>query len=254
MEKISVVIPTFNRNDLLCEAINSVVNQTDLENVEIVVVDNATNDGCSRLLATVFGEVNIIKYVKNKSNLGMVGNWNEGIRLSTGDWITILHDDDLLDQDFISTMRKYITKFPECNNFISRKRILDQREKKSLKNHVRMCLDYFKEWRDAVLYFCYETRPLTLRDYKTFNYTGNGLCHIFRRRSIQRNDAFKTEFHPSADYEFNLHLVQNNNSREIYVRLGSWRLKVNDTFSEETMAGFSVQDKKIRTLYFNDYK
>jgi len=54
--KISVLIPTFNRKDLVTRAIQSVVNQT-FQPFEIIVIDDGSTDGTSEFIKTEFPQI-----------------------------------------------------------------------------------------------------------------------------------------------------------------------------------------------------
>ncbi len=56
LEDISVVIPTFNRRDLLKRAINSVINQTIKPN-EIIVIDNGSTDQTYQMVSSLFPDI-----------------------------------------------------------------------------------------------------------------------------------------------------------------------------------------------------
>lgn len=99
---ISVCIPTYERGDVLEQAINSVLNQT-CENFELVISDNASGsyDIYERLKS--YNDKRI-KIIRQNTNIGMVKNFNACISQSSGHIIKPLCDDDLL--------------HPECLNFI----------------------------------------------------------------------------------------------------------------------------------------
>jgi glycosyltransferase involved in cell wall biosynthesis len=90
-QKISICIPTFNRSDLLKKTLLSAANQT-VKPWEVIVVDNYSSDDTQKVVS----EFKEIKYFRNKVNLGMIDNWNRCIELSSGDFLTLLHSDDLI--------------------------------------------------------------------------------------------------------------------------------------------------------------
>jgi glycosyltransferase involved in cell wall biosynthesis len=92
MAVVSVVIPTYNRSDLVCEAIDSVLAQT-LQGTEIVVVDDGSTDGTGRILAERYGDQ--IHYVF-QPNQGRSVARNRGAQATTGRYVTFLDSDDLL--------------------------------------------------------------------------------------------------------------------------------------------------------------
>lgn len=90
----SAIIPTYNRSQLLKEAISSVQTQEgagELFDLEIIVVDDASTDDTPRLMKQ-YPEINYIRLEKNR---GQSGALNAGIRASRGDYIALLDDDDL---------------------------------------------------------------------------------------------------------------------------------------------------------------
>ena len=106
---ISIVIPTYKRDDLLIQAVLSAVNQTGFTAYEIVIVDNNPDSDASLInCLTITAATPTIKYYVNPHNLGMFGNWNRGIALAQGQWITLLHDDDWLYSNFLSTANVFL--------------------------------------------------------------------------------------------------------------------------------------------------
>lgn len=91
--KISVIVPTHYRNDLLPEAIESVVAQ-DYEPVELVVVDDSGEEYAEPVLSE-YDEV-IDKPILRAENGGWQAAYTTGIEASTGDYIQFLDDDDYL--------------------------------------------------------------------------------------------------------------------------------------------------------------
>ena len=88
---VSVVIPVYNREQYIEETINSVINQT-YKNIEIILVDDASQDGT----------INIIKGIKDsritcyelKINKGVSAAFNLGVAKSNGEYIARLDSDD----------------------------------------------------------------------------------------------------------------------------------------------------------------
>lgn len=96
--RVSVVIPTYKReNKYLLRAINSIKNQT-YKNTEIVIVDDNPPDSEYRKTTTEFmkqyaSDPDVIYYV-NEKNMGGSLARNNGIEAATGEYITFLDDDD----------------------------------------------------------------------------------------------------------------------------------------------------------------
>jgi glycosyltransferase involved in cell wall biosynthesis len=91
MPKVSVVIPTYNRAELLKSAINSVLSQT-YQDFEIVIVDDASRDNTAEVIKS-FNDQRI-KYIRHETNKGEAGARNTGVMNSDGEYIAFLDDDD----------------------------------------------------------------------------------------------------------------------------------------------------------------
>ena len=87
--KISVVIPTYNRAELLPRALASVNAQT-LSPDEVIVVDDGSTDGSRELIATRHPECRYLR----QENRGVSAARNLGIREARGEWIALLDSDD----------------------------------------------------------------------------------------------------------------------------------------------------------------
>ena len=87
--KISVIIPTFNRLDLLKRAIDSVLNQS-IKPYDIIVVDDGSTDDTSEMIQHKYKSINLIQ----QKNSGVSAARNNGIKNAQGDWIALLDSDD----------------------------------------------------------------------------------------------------------------------------------------------------------------
>lgn len=94
---VSVIITTYNTNDKLYRAINSVINQT-YKNLEIIVVDDNGVGTEGQIIAEKiikkFSHLNNIKYIKHEKNKNGAAARNTGIKASYGEYIAFLDDDD----------------------------------------------------------------------------------------------------------------------------------------------------------------
>jgi glycosyltransferase involved in cell wall biosynthesis len=90
-ELISVVIPTYNRAEVLLDAINSVLSQT-YKNFEIIIVDDGSTDNTQEIIKKINDAR--IKYFYQE-NSGVSSARNKGIKTANGDYIAFLDSDDL---------------------------------------------------------------------------------------------------------------------------------------------------------------
>lgn len=89
---ISVVIPTYNREGVIKQSIDSVLTQT-WSNLEIIVVDDCSTDQTETLIRSLQDER--IRYVKNSRNMGAGGSRNIGMQHARGEYIAFQDSDDI---------------------------------------------------------------------------------------------------------------------------------------------------------------
>jgi glycosyltransferase involved in cell wall biosynthesis len=100
---VSILIPVYNRRNLVGAALNSALNQT-YPNIEIVVSDNCSDDGTWGYLQEIAGSDNRIVLVRTPSNLGPVPNWGHCLKHSKGELIKFVFSDDWMRNDCVEKM------------------------------------------------------------------------------------------------------------------------------------------------------
>ena len=96
---VTIGVCTYNRADgYFVDALRSAVAQR-YPNLEIVVSDNGSTDHTEEVVES-FGDPRI-RYVKREQNIGPVNNFNACLDDARGEYFLLLHDDDVLDSDFV---------------------------------------------------------------------------------------------------------------------------------------------------------
>lgn len=107
MLKVSVVIPTLNRADLLATTIDRIESQTfPRDNYEVLVIDNASNDDTRRVLAQkslLYANLRTFRQTKR----GAAATRNVGIQNATGDVVLFIDDDIEADENLIQAHVTY---------------------------------------------------------------------------------------------------------------------------------------------------
>jgi len=106
---VSVIMPTYNRRDLIVVAIDSVIAQ-DYQNWELVIIDDGSVDKTDELLHTRYAGEDRIKYLYQK-NAGQSSARNQGISISSGKYIAFLDSDNLWEPNRLATGVEVL-----CNN------------------------------------------------------------------------------------------------------------------------------------------
>lgn len=100
-ERVSIIIPTYNRSERIRESVLGVLDQT-WRPLEIVVVNDGSTDGTRETLDSLKSEwdaPDVELRIIHKRNGGVSTARNEGIRNATGDFVNFLDDDDRLFPD-----------------------------------------------------------------------------------------------------------------------------------------------------------
>ncbi len=106
---VSVIIPTYNRAWTLKDAVDSVLLQ-DYPNIELVVIDDGSEDNTQELLETYKNEITVLR----QENKGVSAARNKGIRQSRGEFIALLDSDDAWDKRKISCQMEFFKDHPEA--------------------------------------------------------------------------------------------------------------------------------------------
>lgn len=87
---ISIITLNWNNSAVTCEFLSSVKEQNTYKNIEVIVVDNASEKDPSESFLNIYPQ---LKIIRNSSNLGFSGGNNAGIKAATGDYIFIVNND-----------------------------------------------------------------------------------------------------------------------------------------------------------------
>jgi glycosyltransferase involved in cell wall biosynthesis len=94
MAKVSVLMPTYNYAHYIEDAIQSVLGQT-FTDFELIIVDNCSTDD-TPVIVTKYLSDQRVRYYKNETNIGPIGNFNKVLELGQGEYIKFLFSDDIL--------------------------------------------------------------------------------------------------------------------------------------------------------------
>lgn len=107
---ISVIIPYYNREQYIDEAVQSALSQT-LKPLEIIIVNDCSRESSRRYLDRYASTCNIVDL---DVNVGLAAARNAGVRQARGRFIAFLDDDDLWLPQKLEVQRRYMDEHPEC--------------------------------------------------------------------------------------------------------------------------------------------
>ena len=111
MEKVSIIIPTYNREKYIKKALQSVLDQS-YGNFEIIVVDDSESDRTEEMVKSLSREE--VKYIRNETRIGFVKSLNKGIEMANGEYIARLDDDDAwCDKQTLEKQVRFLKDHPD---------------------------------------------------------------------------------------------------------------------------------------------
>lgn len=176
--KISVIIPAYNSQDVILNCLNSVCNQT-YKNLEIIVVLKDSGDKTAEIIQKLNDPR--IKVIKQNDDSGAGGARNIGLKSAHGDWIGFVETDDVIDLNFYQKLisaatdenidilcgeifnknkphnhfapSKIYTTFTEKYNLIKNGATFDKIFKKSLVRKYNLKCSEKIRWEDNIFIF-----------------------------------------------------------------------------------------------------
>lgn len=118
---VSIVIPCYNRERYIEDALNSALAQT-YENIEIIVVDDGSTDNSVAVLSKYEDKITLIQ----QKNKGVSAARNEGLRAVSGEYVIFLDSDDWLSTDLVAHHVEAANKWPEVDIFCADFKSVDE--------------------------------------------------------------------------------------------------------------------------------
>lgn len=110
--RVSIGIPAYNAARYLDAAVTSALGQS-FRDIEVFVCDNKSSDSTKALCARV--QDPRFRYLRFEDHVGQPGNWNRCVQESRGEFVVLLHADDLLDPRFVERAVDALDRFPEAS-------------------------------------------------------------------------------------------------------------------------------------------
>jgi L-malate glycosyltransferase len=185
--KISVVIPTYEPDRFLSDAIRSVLAQDPGGDVmQIAIVDDGSTKARAATLVESIAPSGRIEIHEHADNVGLAGNWNRAIALARGEFIHILHQDDIVQPGFYEQLIAGLESAPGAGMAFCRHGYIDENGRIERISHR-------ERWQAGVLPGWLERIAETQRIQCP--------AAIVRREVYERLGGFRSELRYALDWE-----------------------------------------------------
>lgn len=191
--EVSIMIITYKRADGLKNALESAINQDYTENYEIVVCDDSGFDQATDdLMKEYCSKYSNIVYYRHEKNLGQYANWNRACELCRTEWYCLLHDDDQLNSNYLSTLIKYKkSNFGLIGVYFNQ---VYNNEEKNKKGLIIFLTKIFVKLRKNPI-------KLKISDHLKHIFIFSCCLFINRNKYIDCG-GLNSDFYPSSDFDF----------------------------------------------------
>jgi glycosyltransferase involved in cell wall biosynthesis len=229
---LTIAIPTYRRHNLLRKAVLSALNQKTETKYELLIVDNdPTSDFEFLLHKFVSHSLCKVRYIRNESNIGMFANWNKCIAEARGQWVTILSDDDMLHEQYVEAISKYLSNEISCIAVEKKDFKIGENIKLDAENNLNKCVYKINKFL-----------------FNIFNPIGTPTGFAFRRELALKIGAYDLNYYPSSDYKFAKDLAEHGDVLKIKSTYAFTGIGVNESMNISTLKSFYSCDLKIRNL------
>lgn len=124
-ENVSIVMATYNGEKYLRQQLNSILEQT-CQHFELIVVDDASTDETLSILNEYAASDDRIHVYPAENNLGLVANFERGLRLAKGEFIALSDQDDIFRKDKIEQLMNALKAHPDRDLAVSDLSLIDE--------------------------------------------------------------------------------------------------------------------------------
>ena len=128
--RFSVMLPTYEPDDKLARALESVLSQAlPAHEMQITVVDDGSQPGLVRELVEQIDLAGRVEIIEQPRRLGLGGNWNRALGLARGELVHLLHQDDYVLPGFYDRMERAFRQRPDIGMAFCRTRLVDAHDR-----------------------------------------------------------------------------------------------------------------------------
>lgn len=236
--KVSVILPVYNAQKYLREAIDSILNQT-FKDFEFIIINDGSRDSSPEIIKSYSDER--IRYYDNDGNKGLIYTLNRGIDLAKGEYIARMDADDISMPTRFEKQVAYMDSHPDC--------IVCGTDTQSFYN------DKIKDFIIKLLPSHYKYDDCTIKKYLLISACfAHPTVFIRTKTLIDNNIRYKEEYKHAEDYKLWIDLCDYGNFHNLHEKLLKYRITPTQiTKNRETVVELKSTAKKCRKEYIEKY-
>jgi glycosyltransferase involved in cell wall biosynthesis len=239
---ISACVPIYNTEPRYLEALMDSILSQSCGAHEVVLCDDCSTVDYAPVMRQWRGDSRI-RYVRNPSNRGMVGNWNTAVRHSTGDLVVVLGHDDMIAPGMFAAYAAAFAKAPDIVLVSSGSQFIDDRgEPTGIRMNVNHRSNIFIDRSEYVL----SGRDVAYLCLRNGSAIGELSVQMFRRSIFDRVGGFDPAFRHGADVDLAVRIA--HHGRTIYLNQPYLRRRLhkNNLTWTNLSAGHVSRDRALR--------
>jgi glycosyltransferase involved in cell wall biosynthesis len=230
MEKVSIIIPAYNVEKYLAQAIESCLNQT-IKPYEILVINDGSTDKTEDI-ALSYIPAGVV-YNKNLENKGIGYTRAKGVNLAKGDYICFLSADDMLNENYIEAMLTYAKQYPDSILY-SDFEMIDEEGNKIQESRSPEFDDY-NQFIQAVIESAKQNRMFTAYS-------------IFSSTKLLKENNFDPSYRANEDLEHLLRCVLVKKIRFVHVPFLLWKYRISRQMMTQRLGWEKIKENNLRTF------
>ncbi|MHB1083815.1 MAG: glycosyltransferase family 2 protein [Thiobacillus sp.] len=238
---VSICIPTYNGARYLEACLDSVLSQT-YKDVEVLVVDDGSTDATLEILERYAACDQLIRLVRNKNNLGLVGNWNRCIELANGEWIKFVFQDDLIAPTCVEEM--LAASKPDNRLIVCRREFIFESVSDDIQDEYRKFTEELS--LDSVFPNISEISAKAfcgkVLDHSSANFIGEPTAVLFHRDVIRDYGNFNPNLIQLCDLEYWYRVGVNTGITHVPKTLAYFRVHAHSTTSTNNSGRTYLKD------------